>query len=190
MHRCSSGIRLTTEGEEKEREREGWREGRREERDGGKEGGRDGGHRCCNGIRLTTEDEEREGGMEGVREGTSKGWREREEVEGGREVEKPGTDAAVVSGLLTLGTHARGLQYLVCLSVCVCFPYSGTSCNQAYKQQYQRLQRDTGMKYKNGFFFKMLHSEVMASFAYRDSPRQHSSALELAFSTTEYSKVV
>ena len=30
----------------------------------------------------------------------------------------------------------------------------------------------------------------MASFAYRDSPRRHSSALELAFSTTEYSKVV
>ena len=40
------------------------------------------------------------------------------------------------------------------LSVClVCFPYSGTSRNQAYKQQYQRLQRDTGMKYKKGFFF-------------------------------------
>ena len=96
------------------KEREGGRE-----RDGGKEGGRDGGHRRCSGIRLTTEDEEREGGMEGVREGTNKGWREREEVEGGREVEKPGTDAAVVSGLLTLGTHARGLQYLVCLSVCV-----------------------------------------------------------------------
>ena len=36
----------------------------------------------------------------------------------------------------------------VCLSVCVCvcFPYSGTSRNQAYKQQYQRLQRDTGLK--------------------------------------------
>ena len=34
----------------------------------------------------------------------------------------------------------------VCVSVC--FPYSGTSRNQAYKQQYQRLQRDTGMKYK------------------------------------------
>ena len=56
---------------------------------------------------------------------------------------------------LTLGAHARGLQYLFCLCVCVsvCFPYSGTSRNQAYKQQYQRLQRDTGMKYKMGFFF-------------------------------------
>ena len=77
---------------------------------------------------------------------------------------------------------ARGLQYLVCLSVClsvcvcmcvcvcvcvcVCFPYSGTSRNQAYKQQYQRLQRDTGMKYKKGFFFKTLRSEVMASFTH------------------------
>ena len=24
--------------------------------------------------------------------------------------------------LLTLGVHARGLQYLFCLRVCVCFP--------------------------------------------------------------------
>ena len=54
----------------------------------------------------------------------------------------------------------------VCVSVCVCFPYSGTSRNQAYKQQYQRLQRDTGMKYKKGFFFKTLSSEVMASFTH------------------------
>ena len=56
----------------------------------------------------------------------------------------------------------------VCLCVCVsvCFPYSGTSRNQAYKQQYQRLQRDTGMKYKKGFFFKTLRSEVMASFTH------------------------
>ena len=54
----------------------------------------------------------------------------------------------------------------VCLCVCVRFPYSGTSRNQAYKQQYQRLQRDTGMKYKKGFFFKTLRSEVMASFTH------------------------
>ena len=56
----------------------------------------------------------------------------------------------------------------VCLSVCVCvcFPYSGTSRNQAYKQQYQQFQRDTGMKYKKGFFFKTLRSEVMASFTH------------------------
>ena len=56
----------------------------------------------------------------------------------------------------------------VCVSVClcVCFPYSGTSRNRAYKQQYQQLQRDTGMKYKKGFFFKTLRSEVMASFTH------------------------
>ena len=72
----------------------------------------------------------------------------------------------VLSILLTLGAHARGLQYLSCLCVCVCFPYSGTSRNQAYKQQYQRLQRDTGMKYKKGFFFKTLRSKVMASFTH------------------------
>ena len=74
----------------------------------------------------------------------------------------------IVYTLLTLGAHARGLQYLSCVSVCVCvcFPYSGTSRNQAYKQQYQRLQRDTDMKYKKGFFFKTLRSEVMASFSH------------------------
>ena len=58
------------------------------------------------------------------------------------------------------------LSVCVCVCVCVCFPYSGTSRNQAYKQQYQRLQRDTGMKYKKGFFFKTLPSEVMASFTH------------------------
>ena len=69
--------------------------------------------------------------------------------------------------LLTLGAHARGLQYLLDMScVSVCFPYSGTSRNQAYTQQYQRLQRDTGMKYKKGFFFKTLCFEVMASFTH------------------------
>ena len=58
------------------------------------------------------------------------------------------------------------LSVCVCVCVCVFFPYSGTSRNQAYKQQYQRLQRDTGMKYKKGFFFKTLRSEVMASFTH------------------------
>ena len=40
--------------------------------------------------------------------------------------------------------------FSLCVCVSVCFPYSGTSRNQAYKQQYQRIQRDTGMKYKKG----------------------------------------
>ena len=93
-----------------------------------------------------------------------------------------------------LGLSVYGLS--VCVHrfnlwcVCVCFPYSGTSRNQAYKQQYQRLQRDTGMKYKKGLKKNMLLSKVMASFPYCDSPQRHSSALELAISTTEYSKVV
>ena len=66
-------------------------------------------------------------------------------------------------------TRVTVIVLSVCLCVyvlCVCFPYSGTSHNQAYKQQYQRFQRDTGMKYKNEFFFKMLRSEVMALFTH------------------------
>ena len=74
------------------------------------------------------------------------------------------SDTCVPSLINPRRACARGLQYLSCL--CVCFPYSGTSRNQAYKQQYQRLQRDTGMKYKKGFFFKTLRSEVMASFTH------------------------
>ena len=61
---------------------------------------------------------------------------------------------------------ARVTVLVLSVCVCVCFPYFGTSRNQAYKQQYQRLQRDTGMKYKKGFFFKTLRSEVMASFTH------------------------
>ena len=61
---------------------------------------------------------------------------------------------------------ARVTVLVLSVCLCVCFPYSGTSRNQAYKQQYQRLQRDTGMKYKKGFFFKTLRSEVMASFTH------------------------
>ena len=41
-----------------------------------------------------------------------------------------------------------------------CFNYSGTSRNQAYKQQYQRLQRDMGMKYKKGFFLGKTHTQT------------------------------
>ena len=61
---------------------------------------------------------------------------------------------------------AKVTVHVLSVCLCVCFPYSGTSRNQAYKQQYQRLQRDTGMKYKKGFFFKMLRSEVIALFTH------------------------
>ena len=52
------------------------------------------------------------------------------------------------------GLHFSAFSVCVSVCLCVCFPYSGTSCNQAYKQQYQRLQRDTGMKYKKDFSLK------------------------------------
>ena len=79
--------------------------------------------------------------------------------------------------LLTLGAHAPDgySTWSVCvtvlgLSVCVsvCFPSSGTSRNQASKQQYQQLHCNTGMKFKKGFFFTTLRSEVMASFTHRE----------------------
>ena len=54
----------------------------------------------------------------------------------------------------------------MCVCMCVCPLIPAASRNQAYKQQYQRLQRDTGMKFKKGFFFKTLRSEVMASFTH------------------------
>ena len=74
----------------------------------------------------------------------------------------------MVTGWVINPRRACARVTVLVLSVCVCvfFPYSGTSRNQAYKQQYQRLQRDTGMKYKKGFFFKTLRSEVMASFTH------------------------
>ena len=56
-----------------------------------------------------------------------------------------------VHGLLTLGTHAqRGLQYLVCKSVCLSVrlsvtTFSATTRNKAAKKQYQRVQCHTGL---------------------------------------------
>ena len=70
-----------------------------------------------------------------------------------------------VARVLFINPRRACARVTVLVLVCV-FPYSGTSRNQAYKQQYQRLQRDTGMKYKKGFFFKTLRSEVMASFTH------------------------
>ena len=61
----------------------------------------------------------------------------------------------------------------VCVSVCVCvFPILAPRAIRLYKQQYQRLQRDTGMKYKKGFFFKTLRFEVMASFTHLEQLRR------------------
>ena len=79
----------------------------------------------------------------------------------------------------------------VCLCVCVCvfslfWHLTQSGVQTAVSATSARYEHEI----KKGFFLKTLRSEVMASFAYRDSPRRHSSALELAFSTTEYSKVV
>ena len=49
---------------------------------------------------------------------------------------------------------ARVTVLVLSVCLCLCFPYSGTSRNQAYKKQYQRLQRDTDMKYKRDFSLK------------------------------------
>ena len=52
----------------------------------------------------------------------------------------------------------------VCLSVSVCVFSLFWHLAQSGVQT--GLQRDTGMKYKKGFFFKTLRSEVMASFTH------------------------
>ena len=69
-------------------------------------------------------------------------------------------------------------------------------CKQSKSREWfkYRARRITasryGMKFKKRCFLKTLRSEVMASFAYCDNSRRHSSALELAFSTTEYFLIV
>ena len=70
--------------------------------------------------------------------------------------------------LLTLGAHAqRGLQYLVCVSVCLSVTtFSATAHNNAPNKIYQRLQRDMSKVLKMAFSLKMLRSGVTAIFAY------------------------
>ena len=85
---------------------------------------------------------------------------------------------------------ARVTVLVLSVCLCVCFPYTGTSRNQAYNSTcsvcvsvcvfslYWHLAQSGvqtavsatsaryGMKYKKGFFFKTLRSEVMASFTH------------------------
>ena len=77
----------------------------------------------------------------------------------------------------------------VCLSVCV-FPILAPRAIRHTNSSISEIKAIRALNLKRDFSLKTLLSEVMASFAYCDSPLQHSSALELAFSTTEYSKVV
>ena len=73
----------------------------------------------------------------------------------------------------------------VCVSVClcVCFPYSG---NQAYKQQYQRLQRDTGMKYKKGFFFNASFRSYGVVYSPRVAPASFQGSYIVPFFRRNY----
>ena len=65
--------------------------------------------------------------------------------------------------LLTLGAHAqRGLQYLVCLSVCVCFPYSGSTRDEKYNEIYHRVKHQICGNIKMDFFFlKIVLFEIL-----------------------------
>ena len=75
-------------------------------------------------------------------------------------------------------------------SVCLCqsvTTFSATARNNAPNKIYQRLQRDV---LKMAFSLTMLRSEVMASFAYRESHRRYYRDLELIPSTAQGYKVV
>ena len=68
--------------------------------------------------------------------------------------------------------HAqRGLQYLVCVSACLCVCVSGTTFsatarNNAPNKICYRLQRDMSKVFKMACSLKMLRSGVTAIFAY------------------------
>ena len=72
--------------------------------------------------------------------------------------------------------------WAVCLSVTT---FSATVRNNA-----QRLQQDMSKVFKMAFSLTMLHSEVMASFAYRESHWRYYRDLELIPSTAQGYKVV
>ena len=79
----------------------------------------------------------------------------------------------------------------VCLRVRVCV--TANLGNHAKRRQMMGTNGISGVRRslkKKVFSQNMRRSKVMVSFAYREHPRRHSSALELAFSTTENSKVV
>ena len=75
----------------------------------------------------------------------------------------------------------------VCLSVTT---FSATVHNNAPNKIYQRLQRDMSKVFKMAFSLTMLRSEVMASFAYRESHRHYYRDPELIPSTAQGYKVV
>ena len=84
---------------------------------------------------------------------------------------------------------------MVCVSVCLSVTtfsatFSATARNNAPNKIYQRLQRDMSKVSKMAFSLTMLRSEVMASFAYRESHRRYYRDPELIHSTAQRYKVV
>ena len=69
---------------------------------------------------------------------------------------------------LTLGTHVRGLQYLVCVCVCLSVRHHESShyAQLSVQLKVPMASAQAGKHFKYGVFSKMLHSKVMASFTY------------------------
>ena len=76
---------------------------------------------------------------------------------------------------LTLGTHAPE-GYGTCLCVCVCLSVTtlaAASFISTLEIRYKQLYYGNFLIFNVWIFIKMLRSEVMASFAYRDSLRRY-----------------
>ena len=52
------------------------------------------------------------------------------------------------------------------LSVCLCFPYSGSTRNEKYNERYHRVKRQICSNIKMVFSFKLSYSKVRAFFTY------------------------
>ena len=92
--------------------------------------------------------------------------------------------SSVINPRRACAARVTVLGLCVCLSVTT---FSDTARNNAPNKIYQRLQRDMNKVLKMAVSFKMLGSEVMASFAYRGCVR--AATLSFFFPTTEASKV-
>ena len=87
------------------------------------------------------------------------------------------------------------MRQRVTVLACVCVCLSVTTLAAAsfistLEIRYEQLYYSILLIFNVWIFIKMLRSEVMASFAYRDSLRRYCSDPKLVFSMTEASKVV
>ena len=86
---------------------------------------------------------------------------------------------------------AARVTVLMCVSVCLSVTtFSATARNNAPNKIYQRLQRDMSKVLKMAFSLTTLRSEVLASFAYRESHRRYYRDPELISSTAQGYEVV